>query len=210
MTEPTSPPPQSNNAGAGKEGQPPVIPTPPAGGEGKPGGEPGHPTPKGAPEGARVVPDTYNLSIPKDSTLDNEGVQSVADFAKKNQLTNNEAQAILEREHDLKASIIEGQQEELELVAGKWLEESKADAEIGGEHFDESVSLAKRVVDKFGSPAFKKALNDTKLGNHPELLRFAYKVGKHLKDDSLVFAGAETPKGQKTLEEVFYGDSNKK
>ena len=211
MTEPIEPTPQPNNAGAGEKGEPAGEGTQ-HGGEPTPKGTvtPGTPEPKGAPTDSRIVPSKYNLEIPTDSTLDESHVKGIIEFAKTNKLTNSEAQGILEREHDLKATMIEEQRDELESATEAWTEQTKNDAEIGGDHFDESIALASRVVEKFGTPAFKKALNESGLGNHPELIRIMHRVGKHLKDDSLVFSRSEGGGKGRSLEEVFYGDSKDK
>ena len=209
MTEPENQSPQPNNDGGGEKGQPKGN-EPQHGGGTKSGGEPGTPhKTEGAPADARVIPTTYNLTLPKDSTLDEGYVHELADFAKSNKLTNGEAQSILEREHNLKATIIEGQQEELAEAMEEWNASAKSDSEIGGDNYDESTILAKRVVDQFGTPALKKALNDTGLGNHPELIRIMNRVGKHLKDDALVHANTESTGKSRSPEEVFYPGSSK-
>ena len=165
----------------------------------------------GKPEDDRKVPERYDLTIPTDSNLGDEHIDQVMAFARENKLTNDEAQKILEKDNAFKAAIIDGQKDELATSRKGWVESAKADSEIGGDKFDESTSLAKRVVDKFGTPAFKKAINESGLGDHPELIRLLTRVGKSLKDDDLVLAGA-APTGKKSIEEVFYGNSkeNKK
>ncbi len=175
-----------------------------------PAGGGGEPKPnKGNPPAERVVPNEYNLSLPQDSVLDEERVSEVKAFAKAQKLTNDDAQAILERDNAFKAAIIEGQKGELEEEQKAWVEASKVDSEIGGEKYNENVELAKRVIDKVGTPAFKKALVETGLGDHPELIRFCARMGKHLKDDNFVLSGTAPTETKKSTADLFYGDSDK-
>jgi hypothetical protein len=197
---------QPNNDGSGAGNQP-------TGGEGghgtpaKPDGGTSHPQPsKGAPATPQV-PESYDLKVPEGMEIEDAYVKSVAEYAKKHSLTNDQAQSVLNRELNLRASIIKGHEEELEQNAETWLNASETDGEIGGEAFQENVTLAKRVIDKFATPAFVNALNETGLGNHPEVIRIFHRIGKNLKDDSIVFPKTEGGKQEKSLEEVFYGDS---
>ena len=46
--------------------------------------------------------------------------------------------------------------------------------------------FAKKAFDQFGTPELKTFLNDTGLGNHPELVRWAFRVGGALSEDGIV------------------------
>lgn len=200
--------PKPNNDGLEDEGKPKGgDPTPPK--DQKPEGDTGDPKPKNEPKDDRTVPESYDLKLPKDSLIDESRIKEVADFAKSHKLTNDEAQAILERENAFKAAIIDGQQEELAATREKWIEDAKADSEIGGEKFDENIELAKRVVGKYGTPTLKKYLNETGLGDNPEVIRFMARIGKASKDDEFIHAGA-APAAGRSMEDVFYGDSKNK
>ena len=65
-----------------------------------------------------------------------------------------------------------------------WLDESKADKEFGGDAFDENAAIAKAGLNAFGSQEFKDLLDNTGLGNHPEVIRFMVKVGSLVQEDS--------------------------
>lgn len=149
----------------------------------------------------------YELKLPKDSQLSVEKVSEVKEFAKTNKLTNEQAQAILERENAVIAGFKESQQAEYEAETKKWIDAVKSDKELGGEKFKETSEVARRAIEKLGSEAFKKALNDTGLGNHPELIRFAYNVGKILQDDKFEEGQSFKKGGRKSTAEVLFGPS---
>lgn len=85
--------------------------------------------------------------------------------------------------------------ENVQQLQAEWLETTKADKEIGGDKLTATLATAKRAIDQFASPAFRELLNDTKLGNHPEVIRFAAAVGRAISEDTFVKADkSNTPK----------------
>jgi hypothetical protein len=154
-------------------------------------------------------PISYDLKLPDNALVDKTHVDEVVTFAKEYKLTNDVAQKILERSNQTLAAYVGKQKETFETQSKTWADEVKNDKELGGEKFNETVETAKRVLDKFGSDDFKKALNETGLGNHPELVRVFARIGKTMSEDKLVLPGTQGP-GKKSMEEVFYGGSEPK
>ena len=83
----------------------------------------------------------------------------------------------------------------------------KADPILGGKDgaaLVETVALADKVLDKFGTPELRNMLSKTGYGNHPELVRIFRRIGETLKDDSVILNGRDTggnPNKGKTPEE---------
>jgi hypothetical protein len=148
------------------------------------------------------------LKLPEGSHLTAETVAQVAARAKELNLTPEQAQAELNRESDLVKTFVDGEKARLAKEVNTWVDESKKDPEIGGEKFAASAETAKRVVNRFGTEAFKKALNDSGLGNHPELVRVFTRIGRAMTEDQLVLStgNAVVPR---SAAEVLYGDSSK-
>lgn len=153
---------------------------------------------------APVIPDKYDLKLPDGSLLNAKAVERIAAYAKAQRLTNEQAQSVLDTEHKAVASFIDGQIGELEARATAWATEAKADKEFGGDAFPQNMEYAKRAVDKYATPGLKQILNETGLGNHPEMLRVFYRIGKAMKEDSVVVPGSQA--GQRpSMAERFYG-----
>jgi hypothetical protein len=74
----------------------------------------------------------------------------------------------------------------LEQVRADWANESQTDEEFGGEALNENLNVAKQALDAFGTDAFKSLLQETGFGNHPEIIRFMYRAGKAISEDSYV------------------------
>lgn len=61
-----------------------------------------------------------------------------------------------------------------------WLEEAKADEEIGRAAWDENLAIARSARDTFFDPEFKDFLEETGLGNHRRLIQGFVRIGKLL------------------------------
>ena len=55
-----------------------------------------------------------------------------------------------------------------------------------GSSFDANLKTAKSALDTFGNDALKSLLVETGFGNHPEIIRFMYRAGKAISEDSYV------------------------
>jgi len=163
-----------------------------------------------AKEEVKAVPEKYELKLPEGSLVDNSRLEEIAAFAKAQGFSNETAQAVLDRESGALNAYHESQQAMLkELTEVKWVEQVKADKEIGGEKFRENVELAHRALAHFGSEDFKNELNRTGFGNHPELVRVFARVGKLIANDQAVRPGVQTTQ-KKSAEDLFYGESQNK
>ena len=154
----------------------------------------------------KKTPEKYELELPKESVLQKEHLEKIESFAKEQGFSQEQAQAQVERDNQLIVEAREEAKAELARLADDvWPKEAKDDKEIGGDNFKESAELAKRVFKRYGSEKLRDILNDTGYGNHPELLRFAVKIGKSMAEDKFV-AGSSSQSGEKDIAEVFYGD----
>lgn len=98
-----------------------------------------------------------------------------------------------------------------EATQAKWTEAVKADAEIGGAHFDASLGHARKAIAKYGTPELKTFLDSTGLGNHPDLVRFVARVGREMAEDSVaggLAGGAPSPaNSEEALYRTLYPNS---
>lgn len=84
-----------------------------------------------------------------------------------------------------------------------WEGEAKADKEIGGDAFDANLATAKKAIDTFGSDGLKAVLNESGLGSHPEIIKFAFKAGQALADSPVIKTNDGAAK--KSLADTLYG-----
>ena len=136
-------------------------------------------TPKGAPEKYE-----FNAKVADaPDELDPEVLTAFGEVAKELDLPQDAAQKVL----DKVAPVIQAKQAKvLEQVKLEWANDSQADKEFGGENLAENLNVAKQALDAFGSDSLKSLLHETGFGNHPEIIRFMYKAGKAISEDSYV------------------------
>ena len=115
--------------------------------------------------------------------LDSEVLNAFGDVAKELDLPQEDAQKVLDK---VAPVIQERQAKMLEQVRADWASESQSDEEFGGEALNENLNVAKQALDAFGTDAFKSLLQETGFGNHPEIIRFMYRAGKAISEDSYV------------------------
>lgn len=159
--------------------------------------------PEGAakPEGEKakadepaVVPDKYELPAPEGMELDQELLGEFETTARELGLSQENAAKLFGIGTKLAGKLMAGQVDSVnDLLATsskQWEETSKADKEFGGDALDANLAVAKKALDTFGTPELRQLLNDTGLGNHPELVRYSYRVGKGISEDGLIRGGA--------------------
>lgn len=144
-----------------------------------------------------------DLKLPEGSLLDPKTVDGILAFAKERGLSKEAAQGVLDRENQSVLSYVEGEKAKLTQTQESWFDASKNDKEIGGEAFARKAELSKRVVDKFGSPALTKMLIDSRMGNHPEVVRVFSRIGETMTEDQLVIAGGAAAEGSSMADRLY-------
>jgi len=138
---------------------------------------------KETPEGA---PDKYEFNAKvadAPDELDPEVLTAFGEVAKELNLPQEAAQKVLDK---VAPVMQERQAKAAEQVRLDWANESQSDKEFGGEGLNDNLTVAKQSLDAFGTDALKSLLQDTGLGNHPEIIRFMYRAGKAISEDSYV------------------------
>jgi len=141
---------------------------------------------EGDGEKAEAAPEQYDFKAPEDGPFDNTVIEKFTDVAKKHALTKEVAQDILDQ---VAPVIRERQVEALKSARAEWVNTTRADKEFGGDKLTENLGVAKKALEAFGTPELKTLLNETGLGDHPEILRAFYRAGKAISEDGFVAAG---------------------
>lgn len=157
-----------------------------------------------APQGA---PEAYaDFTAPEGTKFNDAVMGDFKSLAKQHNLSQEAAQAFV----DLGAKQATGQVEALRNsiieAQAKWAVDTKADKEYGGDKFDENMALGRKVRETFGTPELDKLLDETGLGNHPEVNRFFIRFGKAISEDKLV-PGGKKPDDARSAQ-GFYSNSN--
>jgi hypothetical protein len=117
--------------------------------------------------------------------LDSEIMGEFGTVAKELGLTQEQAQKLVDLGAKSSLKGVDSIKAALTKQVSDWSAASKADAEIGGEKFDENLAAANRALGKFAKPGFIKFLADSGLSQHPEMIRTWRAIDKATSGDSI-------------------------
>lgn len=148
------------------------------------------------PADAEIV---YDFKVPEGVELDAAMTDEFKAIAKELKLPADAAQKVV----DLAAKREQARADAFVKQVDDWAKALPADKEFGGDAYQENMAVAKKTIDTFGSPELVSLLNSTGMGNHPEVVRLAFKIGKALSEDTFV-KGNQAPPAKSS----FYENSN--
>lgn len=177
----------------------------------------GEPDPRaafyGAPEGDDAA---YELAgLPEGIEIDAEALAAVSPIAKELNLSNEGLSKIAGvYAEKVLPSVVERVNNELQqnitATRADWATQSqeaiKSDPTFEGKGLDDVRKVSAKALDRFGGEKFREYLDETGLGDHPAMLKFAYQAGMQIAEDTTFERGgsATTPKSSV---EKFYGTS---
>ncbi len=147
------------------------------------------------PEGA---PEQYEWAAPEGVTLDESVMGSLSEVAKELNLPQAAAQKLVDK---IAPVMAQRQAAQVQAMQAEWRESSSGDAEFGGAKLAENMAVAKKALDAFATPEFRQLLEQTGMGNHPEVIRTFYRAGKAISEDGLVSGSA--PKAPRDARSLF-------
>ncbi|WP_272568126.1 peptidase [Providencia sp. PROV255] len=149
-----------------------------------------------------AAPEKYEFTAGKDQELDKEAVAAFEPIARELGLSNEQAQKIVDvYGSTIMPQIAKQQEAAWQKQVTEWAETVKADKELSSV---ESIGNAQKAMDQFGTPELKQYLNDSGLGNHPELFRIFSRIGKAMSEDGFVSGSSENAR---SAADVLFGDS---
>ena len=153
------------------------------------------------------APETYEFNAKvadAPDELDPEVLTAFGEVAKELDLPQEAAQKVL----DKVAPVMQARQAKaVEDAKTEWANDSKSDQEFGGESLEANLEIAKTSLNKFGTDALKSLLSESGLGNHPEVIRFMYRAGKAISEDSYV-GNSEGANAKGNVPKDFNGIAN--
>ncbi|RDT35821.1 peptidase [Citrobacter freundii] len=149
------------------------------------------------------APEKYDFKPAEGQELDTAALEQFEPIARELNLTNEQAQKMVDLYGTKIMPMVQQQQAEAwQKTTEQWAADVKADKEIGGDNLTGNLSAAQRALEQFGDQELKEYLDSTGLGNHPALVKAFIKVGKAMSEDGMV-TGKES--GQRSAAEVLYG-----
>lgn len=144
----------------------------------------------------------YKFDMPEGVQVDQASLDEFTGIAKELKLPADAAKKFV----DLAAKREIARAEAFAKQVETWGNEVKADPELGK---PENLATAKKTIDTFGTPELRDMLNSTGMGNHPEVIRMALKVGKAISEDTFVAGRSGGNAPPRDHASILYGNSPK-
>lgn len=138
---------------------------------------------EGEPKVVEGAPAAYVFTASEGRTFDNEVINTYSEIARELNLSQDSAQMMLDK---LGNKVRERQEQQIDAAKQGWIDSSRSDKEFGGDAIDKNMSIAKKALDTLGTPELRTLLNESGIGNHPEVIRFFFRAGKAISADSYV------------------------
>lgn len=163
------------------------------------------------------APEAYEeFKAPDGIELDPEVMPEVHEIFKELGLSQEKAQEVFEKFLSIQEKLAgtpeqQMQQAEQQIVAlnTRLAEECKNLPDIGGEKFGESLGIASKVMQQFGSPEFRSLIAYTGVGSHPEFFKMMVAIGSKMSPDNFV-QGGDSAVSERRGEEIMFGHLFKK
>lgn len=146
-----------------------------------------------------AVPESYDLKMPEGVELDKAAADEFTAIAKELKLD----QATAQKLADVAAKQAQRQAEGHAKLVESWVEQVKTDKDIGGDKLNENLAVARKALESFGTPELKDVLNSTGFGNHPEVIRAFYKIGKAISEDRFVAGSPKSGASNDPAKKLF-------
>ena len=160
-----------------------------------------------AEEGA---PDEYDFTagLPEGVELDSSMAEHMAPVLKELNLTQAQAEKLMAAYIEGGSASAEASTNEVVQIVKGWKETARADPEIGGDKWDDTLVQANGVLKKFGTPELiKDVMIGQGVGNHPEVIRFVRRVAAAVGEDTLISGGQTDTTEKASPEAGWYGDT---
>lgn len=155
------------------------------------------------------APESYEaFTMPEGMEADTALIEGISPVLKELGLSQEGAQKLVDAYNTKIQADTTATQAASEAMVKGWKNDLMNDAEFGGAKFNENAAIANAAIKEFGTPALVQMLQATGISNHPEMVKFAHKIGSLISEDGFNRGAAD--KGAKKSDAVIlYGDDGK-
>jgi|TARA_R110002110_G_scaffold264599_3_gene480365 hypothetical protein len=172
----------------------------------------------------------FDLVVPEGYSMDDSATKEFSEFAQELGVDKEKAQKMLDRHVTSLNDSMGRSDKAMKEVHDSWATESMNDKEFGGTNLAENIVGARKVMNSFSSPAsdadgkpvvhqegamkgqqmtkVEVLLNQTGMGNHPEMIRVFHRISKAVSEDSFVPGDMKPKEQKKTHADIMYGGTH--
>ena len=144
-----------------------------------------------------------DFTYPEGTVVDETVQAAFKSAAKEAGLTQAQAQHLTNMGSLMRDKVLADHQAAQAQVYADWEAQSRSDKEFGGAKMNENMAIASKAINAFATPELKALLDQTGIGNHPEMIRAFYRAGKAMSEDNLV-PGGKGPSATSSLADRLY------
>jgi len=155
--------------------------------------------PPAEPKPVNGAPETYaDFKLPQGAELDKETLGKASPLFKELNLTQDQAQKLVDFYNDINTSAKEKLSAVVTEMRTEWRNQVKADKDIGPklDSVITEIGRAKSHIPAEVRTAFESALDVTGAGDHPAIVRGFYELAKLVNEGTHVVGGKPSPEGQ--------------
>lgn len=150
------------------------------------------------------APEKYEaFKLPDGVKLDEAALAEAAPLFKDLDLTQEQAQKLIDFQAKNVATAAKTAVDNWNSHMDTTLAAAKADKDVGGHNWDQSIGHAAAFIKAFGTPALQAYLNTAEAGSHVEIIRAFAKAGKAVSQDGFV-PGAASPSAPVSLADRIF------
>lgn len=139
--------------------------------------------------------DAEKLEVPEEIDRKSENFTKFIEFAKAQGFNQAQAKDLVAMHHAALKATSDAIYGEWKEQNAKWVDEVKADPEVGGSNFEKVRQTVAKVLDnpELSDPKFREALDFTGAGNHPAVVRTLFKWASRLTEGDSI-TGSPPPR----------------
>lgn len=149
------------------------------------------------------------FKVPDGLEVDADALKDFTPVMQELKATQEQAQAAVDIASKMVEKTLKSQADAWADRVADWTKTAEEDKEIGGKDYDKHILLARSAMRQIGGRPLVLALEETGVGNHPELIRVFYRLGLAIGEDNLDFGG-QSEGGNKTIAERMFPNQGKK
>lgn len=136
-----------------------------------------------------------NIKLPEGLTIPDEDRTAVLDIMNDDKLSGaDRLQRLVDFQGQVMQRAAEANFKAWTDLQSQWQDAVRADPEIGGDKLQPALGEISKLVDKYGSPELREAMDTTGAGNHPAIVKFLSKVAKDLSEGGPVLGAPSSAK----------------
>jgi len=151
------------------------------------------------------APEKYaDFVLPEGQSVNKELLEKALPLFKELGLSQENAQKLVALQAESAKSYAETTLANFNEQIKTWKDDS---TKMFGAKANEEFGIAAQAINRFGTPELKAVLNETGLGNHPELVKFFNQVGHAIKEENPV--DGKRVEEKRSDADLFYGSTMK-